>query len=504
MSKSLALIALAFISSFMPLAAQSQRYGVTIITHGFTPGGNISEEWVNFAKAVQKRAKAGVIYINDGSTGLLKSINAAQVAQKNQEIIILYDWAWASNNLKEGYLEACAEHLAALINFLPQELSESKAEFWQRPFHLIGHSRGGILMLQLAQRLASVAPNPNFKIEQLTLLDAHPAAPMGDCRLPIVLGDCPPPKGYKSQDLQLKIPNIVERVDNYFRQDGVYEDFINEKILGAYDGLAVKGLDSANYELSNQLLSEGSPRMGGAHASIATRWYYGTIDWENTAQHDINPAWYAPNAEYPYMADRQKTGYYHSRLGGGKLPPRLAEAAKMPVKLPENWIFNGNFDINRKLWKGLIPGWDGNGAGGGARIIEIENANYALRLELPRISLRSTDKAINWRQHSWLYFPTHIEGKSYGISFKFRTLDEGKFPSTLQLGFIPAEAPNIKQPILVGETIKLDERSQRNFQEVFYELPLDFRGRSGTLRFVLDGKRSNQVVEIDEVVLKVK
>ncbi|MEO1652237.1 MAG: hypothetical protein AAFU64_01725, partial [Bacteroidota bacterium] len=282
---------------------------MTVITHGFTPVGGIPQEWKNFAKAIRKRANGGSIFVNDPNTGFWKKLDEGNSNNPNQEIILLYDWAWASNNTRPGYLEGAADHLFALLMDPPAALNlTSKDALVRKALHLIGHSRGGVLMVQLAHKIGYYF-NGQVLVDQLTLLDAHPAIPMGDCQTPGVIGPCPPPKGYSKDQLQIKLPRNVKRADNYFRQDGVYEDFVTEKVFGPYDGIQVYGI-SSNYYLNNKTLTEGSTRWGGAHAAIGTRWYYGTIDLFNAFDHPINTNWYNSDSQHKGMGPRNQTGYY--------------------------------------------------------------------------------------------------------------------------------------------------------------------------------------------------
>ncbi|MDX2302400.1 MAG: hypothetical protein NW226_06345 [Microscillaceae bacterium] len=499
--KSFFLTLIALIS--LCLSYANARTGLTVIAHGFTPGGKISSEWTNFAKAIRKRAGKGSIFINDTQTGLWTPLDAENTNNPNDEVILVYDWAWASDNLKEGYLEACADHLFAILMAPPKELNltDSKA-LLQRPKHFIGHSRGAILLTQVAHRLGYFFNN-TISIDQMTLLDPHPAAPMGDCQLPGIVGTCPPPKNYAPQTLQIHLPQNVFRVDNYYRQDGVYEDVITDKVFGPYDGIPVMGI-TYNKVLNNETLTKGSTKMGGAHASIGTRWYYGTIDFENTFAHPINEEWYAQDSQYPAMGPKEKTGFYNSRLGGGPLPPLVPNTAKIKPMAPFNLIYNGLFDIERDLWKGNIPGWEKNGAGGGGNLQRDKSGNSALRLERSKINLRlNQDKQDFSRNHSIHYLPENFAGKDYYISLKYRVVNDVEGSNQLEVSFDQIDRQGNRTNVIIGQNITLDN-SMTTWKEARLEVPRSIKGSVGSLRLTLLGDKNNRIVEIDEIRILAK
>ncbi len=490
-----------FIFSFHPTVySQKQlslegRRGVTVITHGFSPGGKISEEWINFAKAVRTRAGKGSIFINDAHTGLWKALDEQNTNQASDEIIFIYDWAWASDNLSSGYLEACADHLFAALLNPPKALQLNKpTALLEKPLHLIGHSRGAVLLSTLTHKIGwFFEGSPEISVAHFTLLDAHPAAPMGDCALPGILGLCPPPKVYKSQDIAMQLPHCVIRADNYYRQDGVYEDIITDKIVGPYDGIRVEGLGRFNCELNNQTLTYGSSTMGGAHASIATRWYYGTIDFDNLYKHPIINSWYVEDEKYPAMGPRETTGYFFSRLGGGQLPEPIPEPQKIAASPPKKILFNGDFSIERVLWKGKIPGWEENGAAGDAKLSPQQyEGEFAIRLERPKFNFLNKD--IHMRQHSLGYFPLNLKGKPSRIELVYKVLNQPKGKNTLKISYILADSQTevILQEINISET-------KTAFQTVSIKANPQILGKVGAIRMSLEGDNNNKIVDIKKI-----
>jgi hypothetical protein len=477
-----------------PIFAQSSSStkGITIITHGYSSFSTLSDEWLNLAKAIRKRAGGGNIFMNHPQTGVWNSIDGFNSNNSKDEIIFLYNWAWASDNLHEGYLQASVEHLFALLMNPPQALNMSSEALFQKPIHLIGHSRGAILLNMLAHQIGFYLPD--VAIEQFTLLDAHPAVAMNDCQVAGIVGDCPPDKNYFEDDIYLVLPQNIQRADNYFRQDGLYEDIFSYKTFGAYDGIAVKGLGKWNGKLNDSTLTLGSTKLGGSHAILATRWYYGTVDWENIYQHSIHPSWYEADKKHTAMHPRHQTGYYFTRLGGGQLPDLIAKNDKMPIIQPKQYIFNGDFGIQRVVWKGLIPAWDNNGGGGSAKIMKADDSqNFFLRLELPKVNFLGGK--INERTHSFVYIPPNIQGDDFCLKLKFRCANEVKGQNYLVVSMIKASN---QEEIQVGEFISIQNKSN-DFQEICLAIPTDCKGQTCAIRLALEGEKNNRIVDVDDV-----
>ena len=264
-----------------------------------------------------------------------------------------------------------------------------------------------------------------------------------------------------------------------------------------------KGIN-ANYTLNNETLTMGASRMGGAHASIGTRWYYGTIDFENVYDHPIHEAWYATDKTYPAMGPRKQTGYNHSRIGGGSLPPLVPNSAKIKPMAPYNLIYNGLFDIERKLWKGNIPGWERNGASGGGNLKRDSDGNSFLRLERSKINLRlKKGKEDYIRNHSIQYMPETYAGKDYCISLKYRIANETRGENYLEVSFDKIDAAGNRDNFVFSQTVKINN-SMTSFREVCLEVPRSIKGSVGSLRLTLLGDKNSRIVDIDEIRIKAK
>jgi hypothetical protein len=209
--------------------------GITIISHGFQPTGEFGTYWTDFAKSIKQRAQDATIYTNNPNTG--QWIRLDGNGDPNEEIIFVLNWAKLSNILynstneillSDGLLESAADGLFAMLANPPTELSFSnEGGIWNsnKPIHLIGHSRGVILNLQICHRLLKYFPSR--QIEHFTSLDPHPAHGLGllndinliynDLALPGVNGN------YLYGEKSIQLPVNVLKADNYFRRNDVYE-----------------------------------------------------------------------------------------------------------------------------------------------------------------------------------------------------------------------------------------------------------------------------------------
>ena len=259
--------------NYIEVASESYTPGITVITHGFQPNlspTNDIEEWlIQQAQAIKSRAGGGSIWKNNPLTGQWESV---EIGDNNKEQIFIYNWGFASfrnpfttSDRFRGNIQASADHLFALLLNTPLM---TKEEFLVRPKHFIGHSRGGVLMIQLAHQFLKMFPN--MPIEHLTTLDPHPAIPMEDINLPYVEPD--------ADRYKLRIPSNVVRADNYFRTDVSYEIIptvfgIGIDFQGSFDGVNLVG--ASNVYLRNEVIDSNilCGFLGGAHSKVHA-WYY--------------------------------------------------------------------------------------------------------------------------------------------------------------------------------------------------------------------------------------
>jgi Secretion system C-terminal sorting domain len=357
------------------------EYGVTLLVHGFSGSGDIDASWTAYANGIADRATNATIYKNDATTGVWYPIGAR--GNGNGEIILVYDWADLSNNLGTGFLQSAADYLYASLVNPPTAHSRLKGtHLLGKKLHFIGHSRGTILLLQVLHRMLA-NHGTDVKVNQLTLLDPHPATTFGDVEteqniyksLPGVTGiatGCSLTLGCSDgSNVSLKIPNNVEHADHYYRTDPLFEGATD---WGSFNGVSVAGLGNYSRKLSNPILNTPMCMTGladGQSHSKVHAWYYGTVKPVGTVSYndctinDQTPANWYDCLVYENLGNlpsaRTRTGFYHSRLGGGALPPAptvttnlvemnnaLTARGEANVIKP---VFNGDFKYGAAGWE---------------------------------------------------------------------------------------------------------------------------------------------------------
>jgi hypothetical protein len=281
--------------------------GVTLMTHGF--GGNVDGWITTLADAVAARAEPSeqpryVVRVTDpGDTGgPLEVTNPtssgpapASIDTLDPEIMVLLDWSDVAGSFPflTGVrstidVAAAVAEVFATPNFLT-DLTTPLAEL---PLHLIGHSRGGSLVGELAQELGE----RGIWVDHVTTLDPHPVDGVRD------------PFGTDFGDAPISPAESVVFWDNYWRTDGDTSlDFTGEPVAGSHD-----------VQLDESILNN----FGGYfnEHSDAHLWYHGTVDTsgpidDGTESVSADAGWYGGD-----MGPRDAIGYYFSRIVGGPRP----------------------------------------------------------------------------------------------------------------------------------------------------------------------------------------
>lgn len=363
------------------------EYGVTLLVHGFSGTGIIDASWTTYANGIADRALNATIYKNDAATGAWYPIGVR--GNGNGEIILVYDWADLSNNgllsdnPSTGFLQSAADYLyASLIDPPTAHLRLKGVNLLGKKMHFIGHSRGCIVLLQVLHRMLA-NHGTDVKVNQLTLLDPHPATTFGDVEteqgiyksLPGVTGvatGCSLTIGCSNgSNISIKIPNNVEHADHYYRTDELFEGVTD---FGSFDGVSVAGLGNYSRKLNENIINTPMCMSGasdGQSHSKVHAWYYGTIKpvgtipYNDCTINDQTPANWYDCLVYDNLSNmpssRTRTGYYHSRLGGGTLPPAptvTTNLAEMNSALSARGeadvikpVFNGDFKYGAAGWE---------------------------------------------------------------------------------------------------------------------------------------------------------
>jgi len=153
---------------------EKQGAGVTILVHGWDPDGNQPAWMSEMANAIVQR-NGGVGHIDtitvSGSQGNLTATcsdwDFELLNQNHAEIIILVNWTDVANHLSTG---VTAQEVAAAV--VPRIYNEQNGEpaLAELPLHLIGHSRGGGMVFEIARLIGL----EGVEVEHVTALDPHP------------------------------------------------------------------------------------------------------------------------------------------------------------------------------------------------------------------------------------------------------------------------------------------------------------------------------------------
>ncbi len=231
-----------------------------VLAHG-ADLGDFSEDWmVDMAVAINDRNDFGFTRTQiegseferedvdplDGTSLVLPSGSARN--------FILFNWDDVSGLDSPGTADsdAVAGRLATLVT---TQLTEGKP----RDVHLIGHSRGGYVVTDVARRLAGVDDQISFL--QLTTLDAQ---------------------AYASDGNITSSPSNVDWHDNYFQSTGLFDGF--EISMGAIDGgfnldltEALDAWTEAEGGRADSFSSALGTPFSGNHSEVRD-WYHWTID----------------------------------------------------------------------------------------------------------------------------------------------------------------------------------------------------------------------------------
>ena len=203
--------------------------------------------WPNeIAEGIRDRITNGRIW--GWSVGLAEFVVTSQYVG-DAENILVFNWAADSNDNFTGHTEAAAE---ALFAALVRGASGPSPQWDLDNVHLIGHSRGSVVVSETAQRLLAAG----YPVEHLTFLDPVWQGALGQAT---------------DFDVNVNHPTLGTRgvaawdaasyVDNYYSTDN------NGEIIDI-DGSPIDG--ARNLDLSGR-----GPGVG--HSDV-WRWYFGTID----------------------------------------------------------------------------------------------------------------------------------------------------------------------------------------------------------------------------------
>ncbi len=149
--------------------------GVTLITHGWNPSGSAPAWMASLRDAIATNFLAGAqnygtITVTGTAGSLTVTCNPWNVdlsGGTNSDILILLDWSAVADHLTGG---PTAQAVAAAVIDKLVTGQNGQHPLAELPIHLIGHSRGGGLVCELARLLGE----RGIVVDQLTPLDPHP------------------------------------------------------------------------------------------------------------------------------------------------------------------------------------------------------------------------------------------------------------------------------------------------------------------------------------------
>jgi hypothetical protein len=292
--------------------------GVTIITHGFN--GNV-DDWITpmaqqipnydlFPGSTFSRYQLTVA--SDYSMSQSRVGGVSPLISDSGEIIIELDWSSRASDPFNASQDIAAAVVPVLLSstFVPELGGRSLAEF---PIHLIGHSRGGSVITEMARLLGQ----QGVWVDHQTALDPAPLSEYGDADLHtfvnVLFAD-----DYWQMNSDSTCPNGQSQSRAYSRYLTV--------LPGGY---------SCNH-------------------SDVHLWYHGTIDWSHTPTTDSEATITSSergNWWTSYEAQGHLAGFYYSRIGGGNRlsadEPAGAGTGSVRDGYNQVWDFGAGISDNR-------------------------------------------------------------------------------------------------------------------------------------------------------------
>ena len=239
---------------------------------------------------------------------------AAPLSIDSGEIVVKLDWSTLSSLGGPSTTTIAETAVSALLatNLIPEMGGRPLAEL---PLHLIGHSRGGSVITEMARLLGA----QGIWVDQVTTLDPRPVTQFGDANV-------------------TSWANVLF-ADNFWQNMG--------------DGLVVPNGQSV-FGAYNRKLLNLSGGYSSSHSDVHL-WYHGTIDLATpTSDTQANitasqrSAWWTSTEMSGAAA-----GFFYSLIGGGdrlsNLEPGGVGTGKISDGFNKNWDLGGGVAANRTV-----------------------------------------------------------------------------------------------------------------------------------------------------------
>lgn len=308
----------------------------TVIAHGFSL--DTKGTWLEaMGNAILARAGGdGAVYRYTGASGVLTRVDGDGGNGSSSNIVIVFNWEEDSGFIEVGpnwrYAQAAGDAMYAMLRdagYAPGGTGPSDLVSG-RVVHLIGHSRGSVVISEAAKRFAVA----DVAIDQMTTIDPHPVNGTLDARYDLDWGDSVP----------VRWANVAW-ADNIWRADGG----------GIFAGLDFDGIplpDTFDIELSESVLDCCAYRFSHFDTHL---WYFGTVDLSpNPSNGEVEITDTMRNSWWPEGAE--VSGFHRSAIGGGDRPTIPPGTDPDPASVPI--LVNGEFE------QGTRAGWDHHGGVG--------------------------------------------------------------------------------------------------------------------------------------------
>lgn len=265
---------------FESLESRCLLAGVTLVTHGFQLDGE-RPSWLSpMVNAVASRlASYGERYVEDwvADNSALSWARQPMVpwsarSTSSGEVQVSLDWSLPSNNFIGPSVDS-----TRVAQLTLDEMLDPATLLAELPIQLIGHSRGGSVVAELARLLGHMG----IWVEHATFLDPYPSQ-------------------NAHSDPDFEITENILFADNYHTDNVAW--FLG-LIPTLIHGVAHEG--AANFDLTSLSLD---------HSEVQ-RYYHGTIDQSATslAGASISSSWYSG-----VLGPRNQFGFNLSRIGAGE------------------------------------------------------------------------------------------------------------------------------------------------------------------------------------------
>jgi hypothetical protein len=440
--------------------------GITVISHGFTPPGSdpIADWQRPMAEAICGRAAFRcriLTYDRPQNQFSVSSTSNCSASDTSCESILLFDWKEDSNDGPQGFSEAAADALfTALVR------GSRAGTFGLSRIHLIGHSRGAVVMSETAERLLQFNASYPIPLSDLhvTYLDPHDYGLRG-YGVPGVIwtdSDAANSSGYAVAAWKNSSSATV-----YF--DAYYQQIAELK------GITVPGAYTKSLSVS-----PCSDSFGGPISSVVTT--LAGLPWVKVADscHGKVIEWYRQTISNWNSTE----GYVLSRIGGKtSLRSTYSGNATSTVSPSHDFIRNGIF--NGTFSKGdqyKIAGWQYHGGGGAG-------------LKGDSVLILGMDSSATLRQ-SKTHNPFFITGTANSIQFEMNVVVPWRSQTPLVVSLGQTTLATVQ---CGGRAARMD--SSTGWQSCSAAIPSSLKNTIATLSFMAPSETLSVQAQIRNVAL---